>query len=122
LDERVVLVVEDNPQFRKLLQVMLSATLGVRTVLAADGKEALEQLQTMRPAVILLDLGIPELDGVEVVRQLKSQPATQAIPVIAVTAMARARAEALAAGCDDFIEKPFELDHLIAKVQRYLPG
>lgn len=122
MDERVVLVVEDNPNFRKLLQVMLSATLGVRTVLAADGKEALAQLQTVRPAVVLLDLGIPEIDGLQLVQQLRSQPATQEIPVIAVTAMARARAEAMEAGCSDFIEKPFELDHLIAKVQQYLPG
>lgn len=121
LDRGVVLVVEDDAHFRKLMQVMLPATLGVRAVVAEDGNEALEQLRQVRPAVVLLDLSLPELDGMELIRELKSRPATQGIPLVAVTARAQARGEALAAGCDDFIEKPFELDDFIATVRKYLP-
>ena len=122
LDSDVVLVVEDDASFRKLMQVMLRATLGVRTVLAGDGKQALEQLQQLRPAVVLLDLSLPELNGMELIRQLKSDPATQTIPLVAMSAMVEAREEAMAAGCDDFIEKPFELDDFIGRVQKYLRG
>ena len=72
--------------------------------------------------MILLDLMMPGLDGFQVTRQLKGDPATASIPIVAVSAMARPddRETALAAGCDDFVRKPFELDDLEAVIRTYL--
>ena len=75
-----------------------------------------------RPGMILLDLMMPRLDGFEVARKLKADPSTAGIPIVAVSALARPddREAALAAGCDDFVRKPFELDELEAKIRSYL--
>jgi CheY-like chemotaxis protein len=116
----VVLVVEDDASFRKLMQVMLPAMLGVQTVLARDGQEALAQLQQVKPAVVLIDLSIPGLDGIALIKHLKLDPTTRKVPLLAVTAMARAREQAMEAGCDEFIQKPFELGYLVGKVREYL--
>ena len=74
------------------------------------------------PDLVLLDLMLPALDGFQVARQLKGDPATRTIPIVAVSAMARPddREAALAAGCDEFVRKPFELDDLEALIRKYL--
>jgi len=119
---RLVLVVEDDPDIAELVCLILEAALGVGTALATDGKQGLDLVRERRPALVLLDLGLPQLDGCEVARRLKADPATAAIPVVAVTA--RSRGEAMGAGCDDCVGKPFDPDDLIAKVREYLadPG
>jgi DNA-binding response OmpR family regulator len=116
--DRLVLVVEDDSDISELVCVILEGALGVCTALATDGKQGLDLTRELRPALVLLDLGLPQLDGCEVAKRLKADLTTAAIPVIAVTA--RSRLEAMGAGCDDCVGKPFEPDDLIAKVRGYL--
>ena len=118
----LVLIGEDEPDNRIILQTVVETLLGVRAEVAGDGLAVLASVERERPNVILLDLMMPGLDGFQVTRHLKSNPATAAIPIVAVSAMARPddRETALAAGCDDFVRKPFELDDLEAVIRGFL--
>ncbi|HEY0582265.1 MAG TPA: response regulator [Chloroflexota bacterium] len=118
----LVLIGEDEPDNQVILQTVVEALVGVRAEVAADGLAVLASVERERPRMILLDLMMPGLDGFQVTRQLKGNPATANIPIVAVSAMARPddREAALAAGCDDFVRKPFELDDLEAVIRTYL--
>jgi CheY-like chemotaxis protein len=116
----VVLVVEDEPCIRDMMQAVLEGMLGVVTVPAENGREALRQASAVKPALVVLDIMMPEMDGLEVARRLKAAPETSAIPLIAVTALGDCRRAAFDAGCVEFIEKPFELDYFLGKVQKHL--
>ena len=120
--DSAVLVVDDDPAIRELLWVMLEALPGVCPVLAANGEEGVRLAREAKPALVLLDLAMPGVSGLDVVTRLKADPGTEAIPVIAVTAMITVRKEALAMGCAEFVQKPFSLDYLVATVRRYLPA
>ena len=117
-----MLIGEDEPDNQVILQTVVEALVGVRAEVAGDGLAVLASVQRERPRMILLDLMMPGLDGFQVTRQLKADPATANIPIVAVSAMARPddREAALAAGCDDFIRKPFELDDLEVVIRTYL--
>jgi CheY-like chemotaxis protein len=117
----VVLLVEDDGDARDLLSMLLEEFVGVRVIQASNGLEALERVRKARPALVMLDIVLPDLDGRDVLRQLKADPATQAIPVVAISGMPDACAGAMQLGCADFVFKPFELDHFLATVQRHLP-
>ena len=121
--DTVVLIGEDEPDNQVILQTVVESLVGARAVVAGDGLAVLASVERERPRMILLDLMMPGLDGFQVTRQLKSDPATASIPIVAVSAMARPddRDAALAAGCDDFVRKPFELDDLEAMIRTYLP-
>jgi CheY-like chemotaxis protein len=121
-DDAMVLIGEDEPDNQVILQTVVEALVGVRAEVAGDGLAVLASVERERPGMILLDLMLPGLDGFQVARQLKGDPATRAIPIVAVSAMARPddREAALAAGCDDFVRKPFELDDLEALIKKYL--
>jgi two-component system, cell cycle response regulator DivK len=121
-DDAMVLIGEDEPDNQVILQTVVEALVGVRAEVAGDGLAVLASVERERPRMILLDLMLPGLDGFQVARQLKGDPATRAIPIVAVSAMARPddREAALAAGCDDFVRKPFELDDLEALIKKYL--
>jgi two-component system, cell cycle response regulator DivK len=121
-DDTLVLIGEDEPDNQVILQTVVETLVGARAVVAADGLAVLEWVERERPRMILLDLMLPRLDGLQVARQLKADPATRGIPIVAVSAMARPddREAALAAGCDEFVRKPFELDDLEALIRRYL--
>jgi CheY-like chemotaxis protein len=118
----LVLIGEDEPENRIIQQTVIETLLGVRALVPGDGLAVLASVERERPSVILLDLMMPGLDGFQVTRQLKGNPATAGIPIVAVSAMARPddRETALAAGCDDFVRKPFELDDLEAVIRTYL--
>ena len=120
--DSLVLIGEDEPDNRLILQTVVETLLGVRAEVAGDGLAVLASVERERPKVILLDLMMPGLDGFQVTRHLKADPATASIPIVAVSAMARPddRETALAAGCDDFVRKPFELDDLEAVIRGYL--
>ena len=120
--DSLVLIGEDEPDNRLILQTVVETLLGVRAEVAGDGLAVLASVERERPKVILLDLMMPGLDGFQVTRHLKRDPATASIPIVAVSAMARPddRETALAAGCDDFVRKPFELDDLEAVIRTYL--
>jgi CheY-like chemotaxis protein len=121
-ENMLVLIGEDEPDNRIILQTVVESLLGVRAEVASDGLAVLASVERERPKMILLDLMMPGLDGLQVTRQLKANPDTAGIPIIAVSAMARPddRETALAAGCDDFVRKPFELDDLEAVIRTHL--
>src|ERR1700759_2363170 len=112
-----ILLVEDNEMNRDMLSRRLRRK-GYVVAMALDGQSALEMSQTEAPSLILMDVGLPVLDGWEATRRLKANPATRHIPVIALTAhaMSSDRKKAVEAGCDDYESKPLELPALRAKM------
>ncbi|MEO8842800.1 MAG: response regulator [Kofleriaceae bacterium] len=114
-----ILIVDDNPTNLKLVTFLVKAH-GYEVDTAGDAETALLAIGAKRPTVILMDLQLPGIDGLELTRRLKSDPATRAIPIIAVTAYAMKgdHEKALAAGCDDYVTKPIDtrtLPDVIAK-------
>ena len=118
---KTVLLVEDNEDNLIIYSTILRFG-GYRVVEAHDGRAALEASRTMAPNLILMDVSIPYVDGLEVTRRLKSDPATRRIPIIPLTAHALPsdRDRALAAGCDGYISKPAEPRAILAAVRREL--
>ena len=116
-----ILLVEDNEMNRDMLSRRLQK-MGYEVVLAIDGEEGMAKAQSELPALILMDMSLPGIDGWEATRRLKAAPQSQKIPVIALTAHAMTddRDKALAAGCDDFDTKPVELSRLLSKIQALL--
>ena len=106
---------------------MLSRRLtrrGYEVTLAVDGEQGVAMARSEAPALILMDMSLPGLDGWEATRQIKGTPETRGIPVVALTAHAMAgdREKALAAGCDDFDTKPVDLERLLGKIEALLKG
>ncbi|HUU24133.1 MAG TPA: response regulator [Methyloceanibacter sp.] len=118
-----ILYVEDNEDNIFMLTRRLQRK-GYEIVVARDGVEGVAAARTERPALILMDLNLPVLDGWAATRSLKADPETRDIPVIALSAhaMDTDRDKALAAGCDDFDTKPVELPRLLEKITHLLPG
>src|SRR5437667_1610366 len=116
-----ILLVEDNEMNRDMLSRRL-ARKGYEVLIAMDGGQGIEMAQTQAPELILMDMSLPVVDGWEATRRLKAEPATQNIPVIALTAHAMAgdREKALEAGCDDYDTKPIELPRLLGKIEALL--
>ena len=116
-----LLLVEDNELNRDMLSRRLLRR-GFEVLMALDGPQALSLAASARPALILMDLSLPLMDGWEATRRLKADPALRGIPVIALTAHAMEgdRQRALDAGCDDFDTKPIELDRLLGKIEGLL--
>ena len=117
----VILLIEDNEQNRYLATFLLEAR-GYEVVHAADGPRGIELAATAKPALVLLDIQLPGLDGYAVARALKSDPALAPIPIVAVTsyAMVNDREAALAAGCQGYIEKPIDPESFVATMEQYL--
>jgi CheY-like chemotaxis protein len=116
-----ILVVDDNPQNLKLARVLLTGEgYAVRT--ATDAEEALGILASYAPRLILMDLQLPGMDGLELTRRLKADPARRHIIIIALTAYAMKGDEgkALAAGCDGYVAKPIDTEALPKLIARYL--
>ena len=113
----IILLIEDNEMNRDMLSRRLQKQ-GYEVVIAVDGEEGVAKAQSEAPALILMDMSLPGVDGWEATRRLKTAAQTQNIPVIALTAHAMAddRDKALAAGCDDFDTKPVELPRLLSKI------
>lgn len=116
-----VLIVDDNPQNLKLARVLLvSEGYEVRT--AASAEDALRELESFQPRLILMDLQLPGMDGLELTRRLKSDPTRDKVAIIALTAYAMKGDElkALAAGCDAYVTKPIDVNTLPAILTRHL--
>ena len=118
-----LLLVEDNEESRDGLSRHLRRR-GFEVVVAADGRQGLDAAKGQSPDLVLMDMSLPVLDGWEATRQLKADPQTRHIPVIALTAHAMAgdRERALAAGCDEYDTKPVEFARLFGKIQALLGG
>ncbi len=116
-----ILVVEDQEDNRKIMNDLLSSA-GYEVIEAVTGEEALRVAEAERPDLILMDIQLPGLDGLEATRRIKANPALRHIPVIAVTSYALSgdEAEALEAGCDAYFSKPVSPRALLAKVREYL--
>jgi two-component system, cell cycle response regulator DivK len=117
----LVLAVDDNEDNLGLISFTLDL-FGFAFISAPDGQMTLDLAQTHQPDLILLDIMLPDLDGIEVVRRLKQDSRTKSIKIIAVTALARDedRDRILAAGCEDYISKPYMVDDLEALLRHYL--
>ena len=118
-----VLIVEDNLVNLRLLEALLVAD-GYHVVCATTGRQFEELLATTRPALILMDLQLPDADGLDLTRALKADEDTRHIPVVAVTARSVGGDEeaARAAGCDDFLAKPVARPRLRACLARLIPS
>ena len=117
-----ILLVEDNELNRDMLSRRLQRK-GYEVVLAVDGDAGVGLAGSELPDLILMDMSLPVLDGWEATRRLKDTPATESIPIIALTAHAMAddRDRALKAGCDDYDTKPVDLARLLGKIEALLP-
>lgn len=119
----LILAVDDDDDSLLLLSYVLDA-LDCQFIGRSDSKNALETAKAYNPDLILLDVLMPDVDGIEVVQHLRQDPLTCAIPVIAVTALARAedRQTLLLSGFTDYLSKPYLLEDLESLVYRYIPG
>lgn len=117
---RTVLIVEDNAFNLKLLDDLLQAA-GYTTLTATDGEQALDQAMQFMPNVILLDIGLPDMSGVDVAKAIRNSRQLHKIPVIAVTAYATPEDEAVIrlAGCDEYVAKPISAPELLKLVRRH---
>jgi two-component system cell cycle response regulator DivK len=113
-----ILLVEDNEMNRDMLSRRL-ARKDFEVVIAVDGAEAVKMAESETPALILMDMSLPVIDGWEATRRLKAQAVTKAIPIIALTAHAMSgdREKCLEAGCDDYDTKPIEFKRLLEKIR-----
>jgi two-component system cell cycle response regulator DivK len=120
---RRILLVEDNPLNRELLETVL-VRAGYEVLVAPDGESALAAAHATHPDLILMDLELPGLDGLEATRRLKADPATRGIPILALTAYAMRGDEERArrAGCDGYLTKPINRRTLLDAIASCLPG
>jgi CheY-like chemotaxis protein len=116
-----LLVVEDNEMNRDMLSRRLIRKK-YDVLVAVDGRESVEVARSEAPDLILMDMSLPVMDGWEAARQLRANPETRAIPIIALTAHAMSgdREKAMEAGCDDYDTKPIELPRLLGKIEALL--
>ena len=118
-----ILIIEDNEQ-NIYMETFLLEHRGYDVIQARDGIEGLEAAGRVNPALILLDIQLPLMDGHAVARRLKEQPETRDIPVVAVTSYAtlKDREQVLATGCDGYIEKPIDPETFVMQIEQFLPG
>jgi len=121
--EKVVLIVEDEPKNLKLFRDLLQAR-GITTREATDGRQAVESVRSGKPDLILMDIQMPVMDGLEATKILKADPETASIPIIALTAFAMRgdREKAMEAGCDGYIAKPINVRDFLEEVSSFLLG
>jgi CheY-like chemotaxis protein len=117
-----ILYVEDNDDNVYMLKNRLSRA-GFTVIVASNGNQGVAMAASEQPDLILMDLTLPDIDGEEVTRRIRADPATKRIPVIALTAnaMNSDRDKALAAGCDDFDTKPVDMPRLLGKIAALKP-
>ena len=117
-----VMVVEDFEDNRFMMRRLLEMS-GYRVLEAVNGEEAVELARRERPGLILMDLSLPQLDGLAATRRIRQHPELQNVPIVAVSAHDTAdfHADALAAGCNDYVTKPIDFDQLEGLLRKLLP-
>ncbi len=120
--EKVILIVEDNPKNLKLFKDLLRVW-GYATIEALDGKQGVELAKTKIPDLILMDIQMPVMDGIEATKILKTYAGTKDIPIVALTSfvMVGDKERILEAGCDGYLAKPIDIHDLQKMVESYLP-
>ena len=121
MSDKNVMVVEDNEKNRKLMRVVLKAK-GYNITEASTGEEALNLLKNQKPDIILMDIQLPGIDGITLIKQIKGDITTKDIPIIAVTAYAMKGDEQkiLETGCDAYVSKPINTQELPLIVEKYI--
>jgi CheY-like chemotaxis protein len=119
--KRKVLIVEDIPGLIHILQLEVQR-LGYETILASNGEEAVEMAIAHLPNLIMMDIMMPEMDGLEAARRIRENPQTLTIPIIAVTALSsrKDKKKCLDSGCDDYLSKPFTASQLSSTITKLL--
>ncbi len=120
--KRTILVVDDFDDTRLLLKTWLEKK-GFNVVEAENGNQAVSAAQEVRPDLIIMDMEMPELDGLSATRKIRTMRELDSIPVLAVSAYGaqQFRADALAAGCSEYVSTPFEPDNLEKMIRSFLP-
>jgi two-component system, cell cycle response regulator DivK len=116
-----VLVVDDDADIRQFVAEFLVEELGTPVIEASSAEAALSLIARERPRLVLLDLSLPPLDGVACARRVRAELTDWPAAIVAMSASPERRQEALAAGCDAFLAKPFDLDALLTLVRAWLP-
>jgi two-component system cell cycle response regulator DivK len=118
-----ILYIEDHPAQRDIMAQMLELS-GYEVAVASDGIDGLEQVRSWKPDLVLMDLRMPRMDGFEAIRELRKDPTTADIPVIAISAWASAKHKerALEAGANEHFTKPVDLTRLLDTINRLLAG
>lgn len=122
MQEKTVLYIEDNAHNRRIVRKILSV-FGYTVIEAEDGLRGYEMIRDMKPPLVLLDISLPTMDGIQIVGKVKADDALAHIPVIALTASAMRgdRERFLEAGCDDYLSKPVGAKELHEMVDSYYP-
>lgn len=115
-----ILIADDSDDTRQMLQVLLAGK-GYRVLEAADGEQAVERVQRENPGLVLLDLGLPRLSGLSVIRRLREELKLVEVPLVVITGYDDHCDTALAAGCDDYLVKPIDFDKLNTILNYYVP-
>ena len=118
-----ILLIEDNEMNRDMLSRRLTRK-GFEITIAEDGEKGVQMAETESPNLIIMDISLPVMDGYEATRQIKANPTTRSIPVVALTAHAMSgdREKCLEAGCDEYETKPVDLPRLLDKIEQLLVG
>lgn len=118
-----ILYIEDHPAQRDIMAQMLELS-GYEVAVAADGIDGVERARSWSPDLILMDLRMPRMDGFEAIRELRKDPTTAGIPIIAISAWASAKHKerAMEAGANDHFTKPVELPRLLETINQFLSG
>jgi len=119
--KKKILIVEDIPGLIHILQLEVQR-LGYETILASNGEEAVEMALAQLPNLIMMDIMMPEMDGLEAARRIRENPQTRTIPIIAVTALSsrKDKKKCLDSGCDDYLSKPFTASKLSSSITKLL--
>ena len=118
---QLILVIEDQEDNRRIMRDLLTSA-GYEIIEALTGQEGVTAAETRHPALILMDIQLPDFDGYEATRRIKANPALRAIPIIAVTSYALSGddVKAYEAGCDAYVSKPFSPRALLAKIREFI--
>jgi two-component system, OmpR family, KDP operon response regulator KdpE len=117
----VALIIDDEVQIRRLLRVALEGE-NYQVYQAENGQQGLVEVANYKPAIILLDLGLPDMDGLDVLRQIRDGGETLPIIILSSRENESAKVEALDRGADDYVTKPFGIDELLARIRGAAPS
>ena len=117
--EKKILIVDDNQELIRVLQLLLK---DYELILAENGKQAVEMAFTLEPDLVLMDIIMPEMDGLQATRLIRQNPKTRSMPILAITAGVSngIQEECAESGCDDFIAKPFTIEQLAFRIENLL--
>ncbi len=118
--KKKILIVEDNADLLTVLQLLLKDSY--EPILAMKGRQAVDIAAAERPDLILLDIVLPDMDGLEIARLMRQRPETQSMPILAMTAKVSRidEEDCILSGCDDFIAKPFTVEQLLPRIEKLL--